>query len=93
PNRFLLHFGEPSSIDENNQFSVRIYSNEDVVYVQQPAGMQGEIIIYDMVGREILRKETGDKTLSLIKVTNGIGYYLVKVQTEQFLVVEKVFIR
>ena len=94
PNRFLLHFGEPSSTDEvNNQQAVRIYSNEDVVYVQQPAGMQGEIIIYDMVGREILRQETGDETLSLIKVTNGTGYYLVKVQTEEFLVVEKVFIR
>ncbi|MCD4694650.1 MAG: T9SS type A sorting domain-containing protein [Bacteroidales bacterium] len=94
PNRFLLHFGEPNAIDEPGEQSVRIYSNEDVVYVHQPAGMNGEIVIYNMIGQEILRQKTGDETLSQIKVsTYGTGYYLVKVQTKEFLITEKIFIK
>jgi len=93
PNRFLLHFGEPSSIDETNQQNVRIYSNEDVVYIHQAAGIKGEITIYDMIGREILSQKISDETLSQIKITEGTGYYLVTLQTEKFVVVEKVFIK
>jgi len=93
PNRFLLHFGEPSSIDENNQQNVRIYSNEGVVYIHQAAGIKGEITIYDMIGGEILSQKIGDETLSQIKITEGTGYYLVTLQTEKFVVVEKVFIK
>ncbi|MCD4791454.1 MAG: PKD domain-containing protein, partial [Bacteroidales bacterium] len=93
PNRFLLHFGEPSSIDENNQFSVRIYSNENIVYIQNPENIDGDIIIYDMLGQEIIREKIENEELIRIKLTQGTGYYLVKVQSDKQLVTEKVFIR
>ena len=93
PNRFILHFGNPNGIDEAGQQNIRIYSNEDFVYIQQPMGLTGEIIIYDLMGQEILKQKTGNETLNQIKITNGTCYYLVKLQTEEFLVIEKVFIR
>ncbi|MBC8489539.1 MAG: S8 family serine peptidase [Bacteroidetes bacterium] len=93
PNRLLLHFGEPSSIDENNQFSVRIYSNENIVYIQNPESTDGDIIIYDMLGREIIREKIKNKDLIRIKVTQGTGYYIVKVQSDGQLVTEKIVIR
>jgi len=93
PNRFILHFGNPNSIDEPIQQNIKIYSNEDFVYVHQPMGLSGEIIIYDLMGQEILSQKTGNETLNQIKITKGTGYYVVKLQTEGFLVIEKVFIR
>ena len=92
-NRFLLHFGDPLSIDESDQQDVRIYSNEDVIYVQQSVGMQGDIIIYDLLGQKILNQKNSNETMSKIKITNGTGYYLVQVQTIDRIISKKVFIR
>jgi hypothetical protein len=92
PNRFILHFGNPNGIGETSAQNVNIYSNEDIVYVHQPMGLTGEIIIYDLMGQEILRTSPGE-SLTTIKIDNGTGYYLVKLINDKISVSEKVFIR
>ncbi len=92
-NRFILHFGNPNGIGETGAQNVNIYSNKDIVYVQQPMGLTGEIIIYDLMGQEIIRTSSDGESLMTIKITNGTGYYLVKLITDNISVSEKVFIR
>ncbi|MEZ5198647.1 MAG: T9SS type A sorting domain-containing protein [Bacteroidales bacterium] len=93
PGRFLLHFGEPNAIGETNLQNVRIYSNNDVVYIQKPAGMHGDIMVYDMVGREIVRQKTEMESLEQIRINSGTGYYLIRLQTDNNVITEKVFIK
>ena len=93
PNRFLLHFGNPNDINETDQHNIRIYSNENIVYVQQPAGLQVEIVVYNILGQEIKREIVNNEELTRIRVTNGTGYYIVKVKTGKQLLTQKVFIR
>ncbi|MCD4788668.1 MAG: T9SS type A sorting domain-containing protein, partial [Bacteroidales bacterium] len=89
-NRFLLHFGEPNSINEPGQQNIRIYSNENIIYIQQPAGLQGEIVIFNILGQEIKREKVNNEELTRIRVTNGTGYYIVKVKTGKQLLTQKV---
>ncbi|MCD4698765.1 MAG: T9SS type A sorting domain-containing protein, partial [Bacteroidales bacterium] len=92
PARFLLHFGEPNGYNEPGEQSVRIYSNEDIVYVHQPAGLQADIVICNIMGQEIKREKVNNNELVRMKVANGTGYYVVKVKTSTQLFTQKVFI-
>ena len=92
-NRFLLHFGNPLGIDDNDVKQVSIYSHNNVVYVNQSENFSGNIFIYDMMGQEIHNQRVDQKGLISIKVSNGTGYYLVKVQSDNDLTTEKVLIR
>ncbi|MBN2173582.1 MAG: S8 family serine peptidase [Bacteroidales bacterium] len=93
PGRFVLHFGTPNDITEVNNPKIRIYSYADQVYVQTPEMRSGEIVIYNIMGEEILRKQVEKSGQTVIRLTSGTGYYLVQVQTENKLKTEKVFIK
>ena len=92
-NRFLLHFSNPLGIDDNSTQQVSIYSYEDIIYVQTPGTQKANIIVYDVMGQEVLHKQTINENLIRLKVTSGTGYYLVKVQTGKQFITEKVFIK
>jgi hypothetical protein len=91
--RFLLHFGNPIGMEENYFESVSIYSEGNTVYVNNPSGIAGEIMIYDIMGQEIYKDENTLPGLSSIKLSNGTGYYLVKIQSGTHLISEKIFIK
>jgi len=93
PNRFLLHFGNPNGIDELNQQNFRVYSNENTIYVQTQGKQNVTIVVYDVMGQEILSTQAINENITRIKVTSGTGYYLVKVQTGKHFITEKVFIK
>ncbi|MBN2173581.1 MAG: PKD domain-containing protein, partial [Bacteroidales bacterium] len=58
PHRFNLHFKDSwYGVEDVNSTMVRIYSYADQVYVQTPEMRSGEIVIYNIMGEEILRKQ------------------------------------
>ena len=90
--RFNLHFA-PVGVSENRQSSINIYSAESIVYVNVPIDMKGNIVVYDMLGREI--SSTAIQSNSLNKINLGVptGFYLVKVNGDSNTTTGKVFIR
>jgi M6 family metalloprotease-like protein len=92
-NRFLLHFGNPLGIGDENLSTPEIYSYGDMVYIQKPEGFDGQIEIYDMLGQEIISRKVTGEGLENVKVTSGTAYYLVKTQFGNKLITEKVFIK
>ncbi|MCD4695860.1 MAG: T9SS type A sorting domain-containing protein, partial [Bacteroidales bacterium] len=90
--RFRLHFSklDPEFINQNN---VSIYANGDIIYIYTPEILNGDIVIYDILGQQIAFLNTLNEGLNTIKVSNGTGYYLVKVQANGEFISEKVFIR
>ena len=92
--RFNIHFNNnASSIEDNNTSDINIYSYDDLVYIQQQSNFSGEISIYNMMGQKIATENATGEGLMRIKVTNGTGYYLVKVQSDNQIITKKVFIR
>ena len=54
---------------------------------------KGSIYIYNMMGQEVATKKATGENLISLRITNGTGYYLVKVQTNDKIMTKKVFIR
>ncbi len=92
-NRFLLHFSNPLGVEENDGNNISIHSYNNVVYVNRPANFTGTVTIYDMLGQQITSQKAEGEGMTTIPVTNGTGYYVVKVQSDNKLVTRKVFIR
>jgi len=91
-NRFILHFGEVNGVGDISTGGIKVYSTKNTVYVQKPADFNGIVFIYDMLGQEIISRKANGEGLMTIPVTNGTGYYVVKVQSDNNLITQKVFI-
>jgi len=94
PHRFNIHFKAGSSEVANNiNTDVSIYSFGDVVYIQKPADLLGDITIINMMGQEVVKTKANAGTMINLKITDGSGYYVVKLQSGNQLNTQKVFIR
>ena len=92
--RFFLHFYHTAfGTEENTAFDLSIYSRGKDVFVSVPEFSTGDIVIYNLMGQRIVRQELTGNSLQKIKLAAETGYYLVKVQTQNQVITEKVFIR
>lgn len=91
--RFDLHFSPVSGLAEGTTGNVKIYAAESSVYVNVPMELHGEIIVYDLLGKEVKRGQVESNTLNKINLNVDPGYYLVKVFGDKLTVSGKVFIR
>ncbi len=92
--RFVLHLknGSMGVDDDVIPTVVNIYSYKDNIYVQAPADFNGDVSIFNMMGQEVVKTKAAG-TLTTLNVTNGTGYYVVKVLSDNQLITHKVFIR
>ena len=91
--RFLLHFSHPLGAIENQASSSSIYSHGNVVYIHLHEEVNAEIVVHDLIGREILRENTGREKLIRLDLQSDTGYYLVSVRTPDHTFSKKVFLR
>ena len=96
PNRFVLHFYNPSyGIEDKNLASMQIYSFEDYVYVRNlvKGTTKGTIQIYDMLGRKVFQENLKDMELN--KYLPGIneGYYMIRVVTSDNFYTQKIYLK
>jgi len=95
--RFILHFMGPTAINEFNRFEetkpVHIYSSNNKVYVRNKSEQRvKEIAVYNLPGQEIYRNAVPKQSLYQISLNENIGYYVVRVRTDQSIYSEKIFI-
>jgi hypothetical protein len=92
--RFNLLFKDSfTGTEEYTMNEINIFSFKNVVYIRLPEDQKAEIHIYDLMGKEIISGRSSGETLSTFEINAGTGYYLVKVQTGDQFITEKVFIR
>ncbi len=92
--RFVIHFGidvtgTGQNIADNN---INIYSFDDVVFVNYQLDVPGHVVVYDVLGKEVLLETLGTNQLNKLTVNNGRGYYIVKVISETKTETKKVLI-
>jgi hypothetical protein len=92
-NRFKLHFGV-NGINENGNGNISIYSNSNVIYVNNNSKeVVKKIVVMNVLGQEILNKKAANTTVNTITMDVASAYYVVKVITENKVYTEKVYVR
>mgnify|MGYP006288155253 CR=1 FL=1 len=91
PDRFMLHFGDMTGIDDSQLNDISVYSFKDDIYIRNPGENNGYAVIYDMQGRTI-SEVLLDNELTKIKIYRT-GYYIVKVQSADNVIIRNVFIK
>jgi hypothetical protein len=89
-NRFMLHF-TPLGIGDNLANSIDIWSNDHKIYVQAPA-INGDIVVFNMMGQEVIRTEI-EPGLNTIPVYDNNSYYIVKVISSDVARTGKVYVK
>jgi len=90
-NRFNIHFA-PLSVNNINANDITIWSNDDKIYVNVPGAINGDIVVYNMMGQEIVRTNVAPG-LNVIPMNNNNAYYVVKVVSSETAVTGKVYIK
>lgn len=92
--RFNLHFTKNTfGIGETNDTGIKIYSYRDVIYVKMPDNLLGTISVFDLTGAKIAVSNAEAGKTQVLNMSERMGYFLVKVQTRETQVVDKVFIK
>jgi hypothetical protein len=93
--RFLLHLNGEMAVPENisGLDGVKVYSFNKDVYVTSKESMSGTVMIYDLLGREIVTKMFNGETRIKINLDNQQGYMIVSIMTELGMMNQKVYIR
>ena len=94
--RFYLHFTDISSIEDSNTNTIntiRIYASNNTLYILNPQQKRGTVTVYNLTGQKVITFElTGDtkqqQTLNLADMIN-----IVKIQTNDEVISEKVIFR
>jgi hypothetical protein len=90
-NRFFVHFTPLGSSDMEAN-SVNIWSSEQNIVVDSPADMTGTVVVYNMMGQEVVSAEM-EPLRTVIPMNDVNTYYVVKVLTNDNAVTGKVYIK
>jgi len=96
PNRFVLHFYNPSfGIDDKNLAGMQIYSFEDYLYVRnlEKGTTKGNLQMYDLLGRKVFLANLKDMELNKFLPGVNEGYYMVRVVTSDNSFTQKVYLK
>ena len=97
PNRFVLHFNNPSFgvVEKNIDQAIQIYSYEDHLYIKSLDGdpLNGFIIMYDLPGNELFRHQLANTMLNRFTPNVVEGYYFVRIVTDAGTYNGKVYLK
>ncbi len=92
--RFVLHFNADflDAEEYSTENNINIYSSDKDVYVNYQMDTPARVIIYDILGKEIMSENLNINQLNKLTVNTGRGYYIVKVISGESIKTGKVFI-
>jgi hypothetical protein len=92
--RFNLHFkDEWYGVEEQDYSGINIYAHKNIVYVRMRNPEKGQVKIFDVMGKEVVNRNTQNSEFIKIPVEAGFGYYLVKFESDYQTYTQKVFIK
>ena len=91
--RFNLHFAALGVGEKETSGNIKIYSNENVVYVNITSPMTGDIVVYNLLGIEVAKAAIKGNSLNKLSLDVPRGYYLVRVNGNTGTGTGKVLIR
>lgn len=92
PARFLLLFANTTGISHPALEGINIYAWNRTIMLNNAPNLQGDIVVYDLVGKELMRTPA-QPGLNQLHVNMASAWYLVKFVSNQGSISQKVFIR
>jgi len=89
--RFLLHLNGQLDIYESSKGQTNIYSINKVLYVEVPEKTKGNIVVYNIMGQEIIKTPIEDELTKIFIEKNA--YYIVTVLSDEGVEAKKVFVK
>jgi hypothetical protein len=86
--RFVIHF-TPGTVGND---VVNIWSNANSIYVTIPSDINGDIVVYNVTGQEVVR-QNAERGMNIIEMAQNDSYFVVKVIAEEMTETGKVFIK
>jgi hypothetical protein len=93
-NRFVLHIGKPTELNSTGE-AVRIWASEKTVYVRfadAELASQAEVIVTNVQGQTVSTYQNLQDANTQLQTTLPTGVYIVRVQTPQGVVTQKIMI-
>ncbi|MEI8202195.1 MAG: T9SS type A sorting domain-containing protein [Bacteroidota bacterium] len=88
-NRFMLHFGNPTSI--NTSLSINAYTFDNTLYINNPSLVNiNEVVIYNTLGQVVNSFKPEITSLKGYNVNASAGSYIVKLVTDNNVISNKV---
>jgi hypothetical protein len=94
PNRFILHFNGPIGINEmspEQAFDIYFSGNSIFISGKENRKLTGDVIIYNMMGQQMVHRKLSENALTKITLDAPPGYYLVKIITRNTTYTGKVY--
>jgi hypothetical protein len=88
---FKVHF-KAVGIGDIEASNINIWSGTQNIYVDVPESANGQIFVYDLMGREIVSSVINAGLVNTIPMEQANAYYIVKVVTGNNAICEKVYI-
>ena len=94
PDRFIIHFFGPTSINEKDEAKVDIYSEGQYAYIKNVTNEKiKKVSVYNIAGSLVTSRTIPDgQKLSKIWVSDHMAYYVVQVITESNVYTNKILI-
>lgn len=93
-NRFVLHFTTSTTVQNQDNNSINIFSNEKTIHIINPDNINiKEIAIYNMLGQMIKSVSNINSPNYKFTLHNASAGYIVKVFTDNAVLTKKVFIK
>jgi len=73
--------------------SIKVYSYEKAILIENKVGLTGHVAIFDITGREITSQNVTNQSFTRIPVQAESGSYIVKISSVNSPVVRKVFLQ
>jgi len=79
--RFRLHFKAPIGIPEYSKQTISLYTTGNILVIQNPFNLGGEVNICDLAGRELFASSLNKNSEERIPLNIDPGIYLVRIST------------
>jgi hypothetical protein len=92
--RFSLYFTDILGIHTINHNNFKVYSYNNSIFIQNndPEGATGIILVYDMIGRQMMQQELYNEAITRINSNLNKGIYIVSIKTDKGVYNQKVYI-
>jgi len=87
-----LHFENQLPVIDLLQITVQIFANEGSVFIRSETETGGDVMIYDIYGKEALNTDISPKSFHRIPFNGNTGYYFVNYITSNECYTRKIFI-
>jgi len=89
--RFKLFISSPQGISDIIGVDVNIYSFDNTIKISSSEVINGELIVYNIMGKKILSQEINSNESSII-LNAARGTYLIKFVTDKGIITKKVYV-